>query len=242
MRLELRMIYLETIYQRYRKASKESKGKILDELCNVCMYNQKYAIWKIGQLRNKPKAPIKKRRPKKYDNAHIEQKNWTHVQKFMGWDRYDSQEALEAMNDLYENELSLFMNLFQPSVKLRKTVRTGSRKKRIYDAPQTPLDRLLASKQLDEKTLTELKRLRERLDPFSLSERINKKLEYIWDLAHYRYKPSDIKEKTHAELDELSSFERETLEALSHTFGITVYVRTHKRRRAYRCWPRLDFK
>ena len=44
MRLELRMNYLETVYQRYRKSSKESKAKILDELCNVCKYNRKYAI------------------------------------------------------------------------------------------------------------------------------------------------------------------------------------------------------
>lgn len=52
---------------------------------------------------------------KKDDNVHIEQKNWTHVRKFMGWGRYDSIEALEAMNDLYKNELPVFMNLFQPS-------------------------------------------------------------------------------------------------------------------------------
>ncbi len=44
MRIELRMKYLETIYLRYRKASKESKCKILDELCNVCKYNRKHAI------------------------------------------------------------------------------------------------------------------------------------------------------------------------------------------------------
>ena len=53
----------------------------------------------------------------------------------MGWDRYDSLKALEAMNNLYENELPLFMNLFQPSVKLMKTIRKGSRRSRIYDRP-----------------------------------------------------------------------------------------------------------
>jgi hypothetical protein len=106
---------------------------------------------------------------KKDDNAHIEQKNWTHVRKFMGWDRYDSPKALEAINELYENELPLFMNLFQPSVKLLRTVRTGSRKKRIYDQPQTPLDRLLVCGDLPNKRSEELKALRQRLDPFSLS-------------------------------------------------------------------------
>ena len=79
---------------------------------------------------------------KKDDNAHIEQKNWTHVRKLMGWDRYDSIPALDLMNDLYGHELRLYMNLFQPSVKLIKVVRQGSRIRRIYDQPQTPLDRL----------------------------------------------------------------------------------------------------
>lgn len=55
---------------------------------------------------------------KKDDNAHIEQKNWTHVRTLLGWDRYDSPEALAALNDLYRHELRLMMTLFQPSVKL----------------------------------------------------------------------------------------------------------------------------
>jgi len=97
----------------------------------------------------------------------------------MGWDRYDSLQALEAMNDLYENELPMFMNLFQPSVRFQKIIRKGSRKHLIYDKPQTPMDRLLTSDQLDEKRCEELKALRERLDPFNLSEVIEQKLEHI---------------------------------------------------------------
>jgi IS30 family transposase len=41
---------------------------------------------------------------KKDDNAHIEQKNWTHVRKLLGWERYDSPSALNAMNDFYRYE------------------------------------------------------------------------------------------------------------------------------------------
>jgi transposase InsO family protein len=70
---------------------------------------------------------------KKDDNAHIEQKNWTHVRKLLGWDRYDTHEAIAAMNDLYSNELRLWLNLFLPSVKLRKKVRVGSKVRRVYD-------------------------------------------------------------------------------------------------------------
>jgi hypothetical protein len=75
---------------------------------------------------------------KKDDNAHIEQKNWTHVRRLLGYVRYDSQPALEAINDLYANELGLFRNLFLPSVKLVRKVRVGSRTRRIYGKPQTP--------------------------------------------------------------------------------------------------------
>ena len=163
---------------------------------------------------------------KKDDNAHVEQKNWTHVRKFLGWDRYDSPEALQAINELYENELSVLMNLFQPSVKLVRTVRTGSRKRRIYDDPRTPLDRALGSGDLDDKKAQQLKALREGTDPFDLSERVNSKLERIWELAHYRYQPPERDKQAKAEPGQLSLEEREALEAISEAFGIAVYART----------------
>src|ERR1700674_115174 len=49
---------------------------------------------------------------KKDDNSHIEQKNWTHVRRLLGYVRYDSPAAREAINDLYRNEMRLFQNLF----------------------------------------------------------------------------------------------------------------------------------
>jgi hypothetical protein len=165
---------------------------------------------------------------KKDDNAHIEQKNWTHVRKFMGWDRYDTPDALEAINDLYSNELCLFMNLFQPSVKLQKVIRKGSRKKRVYDDPQTPLDRLLSSEHADKERLAEYVALRKNLDPFSLSERLNEKLEHIWSLAHYRPKSSSKEEKKGEKIEGLSSIEKKTLQSIAQVFGVTVYVRTQK--------------
>lgn len=124
---------------------------------------------------------------KKDDNAHIEQKNWTHVRKLLGWDRYDSLEALSAMNDLYRNELRIWMNLFQPSVKLIKTKRIGSSLKRSYDKPLTPLDRLVACQEANSTKLASYESLRARTDPFELSKRINQKLDGIFRLAHYRF-------------------------------------------------------
>jgi hypothetical protein len=126
---------------------------------------------------------------KKDDNAHIEQKNWTHVRKLLGWARYDSPPVLELLNELYRNELRLMMNLFQPSVKLLRKVRVGSRLRRQYDHPQTPLDRLLTSPGEIPETLQALLRLRERLDPFALAKTIEAKLTRIHRLANYRQSP-----------------------------------------------------
>ena len=83
---------------------------------------------------------------KKDDNAHIEQKNWTHVRKLLGWNRYDRAGALRAINALYAKELRFMMNWYQPSVKLDRKERVGSQVRRRYLAPQAPVDRLPHSK------------------------------------------------------------------------------------------------
>ncbi len=120
---------------------------------------------------------------KKDDNAHIEQKNWTHVRRLLGYVRYDSPAALEAINDLYRNELRLFQNLFLPSVKLEGKVRVGSRLRRRYRAPQTPFQRVCACRAVHPERVAELKGQRERLDPFELSRIIQSKLDHIYQLS-----------------------------------------------------------
>lgn len=139
----------------------------------------------------KNKIQFTRSRPyKKDDNAHIEQKNWTHVRKLLGYLRYDSQEALDAINDLYINELRYFMNFFQPSVKLIKKIRIGSKLKKVHDAPKTPLARLNCKTSLsidgsiNKSTLAKLNTLMTKLDPFSLSQSIDKKLDHLFSLAN----------------------------------------------------------
>jgi hypothetical protein len=126
---------------------------------------------------------------KKDDNAHIEQKNWTHVRKLLGWERYDNEHALLAINKLYLGELRLLQNLFQPSVKLRQKQRVGSRLVRRYDAARTPLDRVIASTAADPTAVAQLEALRARLDPFALSASIDRQLERIYALANRRHSP-----------------------------------------------------
>ena len=127
---------------------------------------------------------------KKDDNAHIEQKNWTHVRKLLGYVRYDSPAALTAINALYAHELRLLQTLFLPSVKLVRKERVGSRLRRRYDAPRTPLERVLACAEVDQAKVDALVALRDRLDPFTLAETIDRQLEAIFALANPRQSPA----------------------------------------------------
>ncbi len=149
---------------------------------------------------------------KKDDNAHIEQKNWTHVRKLLGWDRYDTPETHTTINDLYHHEWRLMMNLFQPSVKLLRKVRVGSRLQRLYDPPQTPLDRLIASGQGDPAQVQALVQLRQHLDPFTLAETIERKLTRIYYLAARPQRPQG------------SRAERDVLDDVSRRLGIPITV------------------
>ncbi len=126
---------------------------------------------------------------KKDDNAHIEQKNWTHVRKLLGYVRYDTDEALTAINDLYKGDLRLLQNLFLPSVKLLKKERVGSKVRRYYDKARTPLDRVMECSGIDTAMVAMFKRLRDQLDPFALSTSIDHQIERIYGLASTRRAP-----------------------------------------------------
>jgi hypothetical protein len=153
------------------------------EFINAHLYNYCQAL-DIQFTRGRPY--------KKDDNAHIEQKNWTHVRRLLGYQRYDSPSALEALNDLYSQELRLFQNLFLPSVKLRRKVRVGSKLKRVYDPPQTPFQRVCASQQIIPAKVAQLQHWRDTLDPFELSRQIEHKLERIFQLSSSQTVSQDV--------------------------------------------------
>ena len=149
--------------------------------------------WHLERWCKQNQIQLTRGRPyKKDDNAHIEQKNWTHVRKLLGWERYDSPKAVEAMNDLYRQELRLWLNLYLPSVKLVKKVRVGSKVRRVYDAPQTPLERVMASASAHSDQIAALKKLRASLDPFQLGKVIERKIEGIYAMANQRHSPQAI--------------------------------------------------
>lgn len=117
---------------------------------------------------------------KKNDNAHVEQKNWSHVRQLFGYDRFDDPRLVPLINDLYTNEWSLYQNHFCPSMKLREKQRINSRYRKKYDAPQTPYHRVLASDQVSDETKERLKTVHQSLNPFILKQTIEKKLRVIF--------------------------------------------------------------
>jgi len=126
---------------------------------------------------------------KKDDNAHIEQKNWTHVRKVMGYVRYDSEAAVAAMNAVY-GDLRLLQNLFLPSVKLVTKERVGARVRRRYDTPRTPLERVRQCPAADAACIAALVTLQDTLDPFVLAQRIDEGLGRVYQLANHRVRAS----------------------------------------------------
>jgi hypothetical protein len=150
---------------------------------------------------------------KKDDNAHIEQKNYTHVRKILGYQRYDSPLAQRAINELYAKELSILQNLFLPSMKLKQKRRVGSKLKRYYESPKTPLERLAQCPEIDPEKIKQLQELRDKTDPFLLAQRIDEKLERIYQMANHRISAT-LQAKTSAPRKE-----EQTMAELAKIFG-----------------------
>ena len=114
---------------------------------------------------------------RKNDNAHCEQKNWTHVRQLFGHERFEHPELVPLMNALYANEWSQFTNHFKPTFKLLRREKQGGKTRRIYEKqPQTPYQRLLASPAIAEVAKTKLRTQHAALDPFALKKSIEVKL------------------------------------------------------------------
>ena len=121
---------------------------------------------------------------KKNDSAHVEQKNWSVVRRLVGYDRYSSRAALEQLNRLYRL-VRLYVNFFQPSMKLKHKSRHGAKVHKVYDTAKTPYQRLLESGVLNAQQKDALARLYRTLDPVRLLAQINEALEKLWGLAEY---------------------------------------------------------
>lgn len=122
----------------------------------------------------------------KNDNAHIEQKNYTGVRKFLGYSRIETEAAIELMNQLYAGPLRLYINFFQPSMKCVEKIRSGSRYLRKYDTPQTPYQRALTHPLIEQSVKDELSRVYATLNPKTLKQEIDRLITKIFNAARRR--------------------------------------------------------
>ena len=132
----------------------------------------------------KPVEFTRSRSYRKDDNAHVEQKNWTHVRQWFGYHRLENQKIVPLMNKLYTTEWRLFHNFFCPSVKLIEKKRVASKTIKRYDKPKTPYQRVMESKDVSTVQKQALKEQFTGLNPFRLRKAMEKKLQEIF-IIHF---------------------------------------------------------
>lgn len=116
---------------------------------------------------------------KKNDQCFVEQKNGSIVRQLVGYDRYEGEVAYRQLAELYR-AARLYVNFFQPSMKLVTKQREGSKVQRKYDAAQTPFQRLVSSGILAEERVQHLTRVFHALDPVRLLQQIQALQDALW--------------------------------------------------------------
>ena len=119
---------------------------------------------------------------KKNDNAHVEQKNWTAVRRLVGYDRYSTKAALAQLEKVHRLS-ALYMNFFQPVMKLRHKRRHGARVHKVYDTARTPYQRLREWDGLTAEQRQALDGTYRSINPVRLKARLDAALEALWATA-----------------------------------------------------------
>jgi hypothetical protein len=134
----------------------------------------------------KEKITFTRSRPyRKNDQAHVEEKNGSVVRRLVGYDRYEGLDAWRLLTALY-GVLRLYVNFFQPSMKLLSKVRIEGRTTKRYDRAQTPYQRALNSKAIGEERKNGLRAGYQKLDPVVLLKELERFQDRFWEYAHRR--------------------------------------------------------
>jgi len=147
-----------------------------------CDNGSEFLNWHLYRHFTQRKQPVKftRSRPyKKNDNAHVEEKNYTQIRQYLGYQRFDKPELVAQLNQLYENQWNQLLNFFIPSSKLLAKYRNGARIKKQRDKPQTPMQRILASPHIPEQTRQRLQQQFQQLNPFELYHHMDCKIKAI---------------------------------------------------------------
>ncbi|MDD5601149.1 MAG: transposase [Actinomycetota bacterium] len=115
---------------------------------------------------------IRSRSYKKNDSCYVEQKNYSVVRRAVGYLRYDTQEEVDILNELY-NHLSQYTNYFMPVQKLMSKTRKGSSVAKKYDEAKTPYRRVLECPDIDDEKKKKLKLIYDKLNPADLKRKIS---------------------------------------------------------------------
>jgi len=119
---------------------------------------------------------------KKNDQAHVEQKNWSVVRRLIGYDRHETEEELALLRVIYD-DWRLYVNFFQPVLKLVAKKRIGSKVKKKYDTAATPFRRVLASDLVSTDNKARLINLYYQLNPVTLRKQIDDNIAKLWKLV-----------------------------------------------------------
>ena len=136
----------------------------------------------VAELRERARPVLFTRaRPyRKNDNAHVEQRNWTHVRQHFGYERYDDPAVVPLLNALCKGALGQLLNHFLPTHKLaEKKRRKGKSPVRVYGEAATPYARVLLAKEVSAEKKAELKALHAQLNPFQLGREIERQKKEI---------------------------------------------------------------
>jgi hypothetical protein len=127
-----------------------------------------------------PPVTFTRARPyRKNDQAHVEQKNFTNVRLWLGYERYDHPDLWRLINTLCRGALHQLLNYFLPTMKLAKKERVGSKTVRTYSPTQTPLERVLACAEVGAATQAQLRAEQAALNPLTLRRKVDRQLQAI---------------------------------------------------------------
>jgi hypothetical protein len=119
---------------------------------------------------------------KKNDQAHVEQKNWSVVRHTIGYDRLETEEEFVLLHSIY-SDLRLYINFFQPVLKLIAKERIGSKVIRRYDQARTPYQRILERQEIALAAKARLTHLYVQLNPVILRTSIDQKVAKLWKIS-----------------------------------------------------------
>jgi len=120
---------------------------------------------------------------KKNDQAHVEQKNFTHVRQLLGYGRFGDLALKRLVDELYAEAWLPMRNYFTPVMKLVEKQRIEGKTRKKYDEPATPCDRLLACPKVSEAIKETLRRTRAGFDLIDLAEEVERRLGEIFRLV-----------------------------------------------------------